>query len=97
MGLPAEFADVVVEHDCPDERQGITMHVGPNESIDKVSACLPLGPGEGWMDLTSLVNHTLPNLTPVVVSDDDPSFNDLVCPNIVWANSTQKRNLRLIV
>ena len=68
VGLPVQLTDVQVEHYCEEADQGVNFVFGEKgsgleDTIVTVNVCLPLGPGEGWRDLSVLTNHTLPNLT----------------------------------
>ncbi len=78
IGLPAELAPdgITVEHNCDENKSGIVFDVGPcskNPGFDRIrgiKVCLTRGPGEGSMDLTELVNHTLPNITGRIAQDN---------------------------
>ena len=77
LGLPAEIAPegITIEHNCDNTRSGIVFDVGPwgkkagQDRVRSIKICMPLGPGQGTMNLTELKNHNLPNLTGRIVPD----------------------------
>lgn len=77
LGLPAQVIPngIEVQYNCDKSRQGIVFDIGnlkgknEPERVLGVKACLPHGPGKGFMNLKELENHTLPNLTGRISRD----------------------------